>query len=56
MNAYGRACLRRMVDGEVPGPRDPAARALLREGFIEERDGKLVIAVPLFQEWIARNG
>src|SRR5262249_19565318 len=51
-----RALLLRMLGGENPAPRDPVTRSLLREEFIEERDGKLVIAVPLFREWIAKNG
>lgn len=51
-----RVCLLGMIDGEVPGPRDPAARALHREDFLEERNGRLAIAVPLFEEWIAKNG
>jgi hypothetical protein len=51
-----RALLLRMVDGESPAPRDPVTRSLLREEFIEERDGKLVIAVPLFREWVKKNG
>jgi hypothetical protein len=48
-----RATLRRLAAASEPLPPDAAALQLVREGYLEKRDGKVTIAVPLFREWIA---
>jgi hypothetical protein len=48
-----RAALRRMAAAGAPIEPDAAALQLVREGYVEKRDGKVSIAVPLFREWIA---
>ena len=45
--------LRRLAASSEPLEPDQAARQLLREGYLEKRGAKVVIAVPLFRDWIA---
>src|SRR5262249_55978586 len=45
-----RANLRRLASSPEPVEPDAAALQLVREGYVERRDGKVSIAVPLFRE------
>lgn len=50
-----RAALLRLAGASEVGDSDPAARQLVREGYLERRGDKVAIAVPLFREWIRTN-
>jgi uncharacterized protein len=47
-----RASLLRMTAAGEPVEPDAASQALVRERYVERREGKVVITVPLFREWI----
>jgi len=52
-----RALLRRLVKDEEPGLDSSAPlRELVQQGYVEAREGRHVIAVPLFRRWIRETG
>jgi hypothetical protein len=47
--------MKRLAWSDEPGNLDPAAILLAREGYLERRNDKVAIVVPLFREWIRMN-
>ena len=52
-----RRVLEALAAGDDPPTADrPAVRDLEREDYVEQRDGRPVVAVPMFADWIADRG